>query len=782
MFDIREFVEFNAKGRAVCPSCVQSKGEEHRKQNLSCDLSTGAYHCHAGCTPQDIRAALGHEGDRVVPTAQKVIKDYSVSETTVQGDGQRLVNNLSMMKYLAARGIDQAMVNHYRLGLVYNRHQVPSIAIPYPASGDRYFRKLRIDPLGRPNVPWTQKGIYARLYWGNRHEQPTQVWFCEGEWDAIVLGWAVQQSKLPITVVCGSAGCGTVPTRDELDQLPPGVPVIIWFDRNDKPTKAGTIPGDEGAKKLARVLGDRARIGMVPMPDGCDVHGWDITDAFQRGYTLEDFQRAAEQAKPLEPAKTTTLLKDRMISHRDLLARAPEYVDFLIPDLLTYELYVLVSPPRSGKSLMMMTLAHAIASGQDFLGRPVTQGTVLYINLEDGDAKVRERSEYQDWNPDIPVYWLDKFKLEALDELKECMDALDDLQLVIIDTLSRAKSSAITESSAEMSQLLEPLQELAKEREVCIMICHHTGKIHADQQDAKADIFDNIRGSSAIRATCRGAWMLAPSDNCYRLITENGYAKEDLKVRFNPETSAWKLIGEWNPHVDGTHKERIMAHLRIVNFATAREISEATYIPLRSVGKALERLQGQGLVGKRGGRGIRNTLWSHKYAICATDANVSQLSIADTASDIGVDTTKNTIFSKDTACMLDACASMQATPFKHIYGHIQAETHTEQGIQNPPPHTTKGDLKSPDSSQDRDLDGNACFRQPNETGDFTDCEVFLEGSWHRALYRRESNRSHFSRISKKLEQGHLCDVLLSNGRKKLIQFATSDIRRDSDAN
>jgi hypothetical protein len=108
------------------------------------------------------------------------------------------------------------------------------------------------------------------------------------------LGWLARQCKAKIAVCCSTGGCGTVPKQEQLDRIP-GL-VTIFFDRNDEPRQDGTIPGDEGAKKLALALGERGRIVRVPMPSPCDVKGWDVSNALDAGYTWSDFEAAAEKA------------------------------------------------------------------------------------------------------------------------------------------------------------------------------------------------------------------------------------------------------------------------------------------------------------------------------------------------------------------------------------------------------------------------------------------------------------------------------------------------------
>ncbi|KAM3092708.1 AAA family ATPase [Phormidesmis sp. 146-12] len=639
-FDIRQHVQFNAKGRAICPSCTLSKGSDHKNLNLAIVPDTdGAYKCHAGCTPDDIRSALGVSKDVIVPTA---LASHTPSKPVTVSPQQKKAAHETLMKsdgpakkWLHDRGITDEMIARYELGITRsvlgkNKKSVPAIAIPFPNhDGTAYYQKKRVapwlDPSEQPDgyQAWVQKGIPARTWFTWLPAEATETYLCEGEWDAMRLGWEMRKADKPIAVACFTCGCGTVPLPDQLDLLPGAV--SIFYDRNDKPTKNGTIPGDDGARKVAAALSDpsgickaaRGKIALVPMPADCDVKGWDVSNALDQGYKIEDFIQAAGKAvapqdivkKPHNP------LRDRLITNDELLARAPDYTEFLVPDLLTAdELFVLAMPPRGGKSIFCMTLAKAVASGGKFLDRPVTQGSVLYVNLEDSETKVKRRQIAQGWGEGLPVYWLDKFKLSELDHLREIAEGIDDLRVIFLDTFSRIRDDGNKESSAELSRVLEPLQEMAKELGVCILFTHHMSKGVAEQGE---DIFDLIRGSGAIRSTARGAIAMIPDNDCYRLIAENGYSdRADIKVRINPETLEWRLMGNWNPRIDRDMREQIIDHLNLMGEGTVSEIAAALNFNAGSVSTTLYRLQADDLVIKEGGRGNRPARYKRSANLC----------------------------------------------------------------------------------------------------------------------------------------------------------------------
>ncbi len=110
-----------------------------------------------------------------------------------------------------------------------------------------------------------------------------------------------------------------------------------------------------------------------------------------------------------------------------MVARTPDTQEWVVPGLLTSnELFIIAAGPRQGKSLIGLTLAHAIATGGNFLGRPVPQGKVIYANLEDSDLKIKERLQAQGWGSASMrnAYALDSFKLSEIGALEELAEEL----------------------------------------------------------------------------------------------------------------------------------------------------------------------------------------------------------------------------------------------------------------------------------------------------------------------------------------------------------------------
>ncbi len=221
-----------------------------------------------------------------------------------QGEIQQLARN-----WLKERGFTHAMIQHYQLGLEKVKALNPesqrwetywsiAIFIPVPARPGRFYQKRRVAPWltgdERPHYlkRWSQPGVATTVFTTYRHDQATKTYFCEGEWDALALGWLAQCRKEQVAIACSTGGCNTVPPLKELSALP--MPLFTFYDRNDTPSKQGLRSGERGARKLVESLKGSGFVAEVPMPSDCTLNGWDVSDALKAGYQWEDFAIAAE--------------------------------------------------------------------------------------------------------------------------------------------------------------------------------------------------------------------------------------------------------------------------------------------------------------------------------------------------------------------------------------------------------------------------------------------------------------------------------------------------------
>lgn len=290
-FSIFNHVQFNKTGRAICPSCLITKGEGYRKYNLAVSLEAvthGAYHCHRGCTTQQIKDAIGVAPPiekTYVPTPQPPKEiDYkrddqiSIWTTTLHDPNGR--NAPEALQYLQSRGLSIQTIERFKLGFTYRKFEfdgdwraTPCIVIPYEISqGEwlaKYFPNKWLPESERPDQQTAQPFVTARWYFTNEPTTKT-LWICEGEWDALLLGQHIRENNLSIAVCTATCGAGSIPK--DLSPLDKFEKIVIFYDLDDA--------GINGAAKLKKVLGDRAFIAQLPSPLD-HKKGFDLTDGFK---------------------------------------------------------------------------------------------------------------------------------------------------------------------------------------------------------------------------------------------------------------------------------------------------------------------------------------------------------------------------------------------------------------------------------------------------------------------------------------------------------------------
>lgn len=238
-------------------------------------------------------------------------------------------------------------------------------------------------------------------------------------------------------------------------------------------------------------------------------------------------------------------------------------VESLIPDGLT----LLAGKPKTGKSWLALGIAVAIAMGDPALGGfPVQQGSVLYAALEDKPQRLQKRMELllgaERW-PEALRFKHEWNRLDdgGLDDLTAELDRWPDLRLVIFDTLAKIRPT--TDRSRRLYdadyQALGPLQSLAADRGLAILINHHQRKLDA------TDWVDSISGTSGLTGVV---------DTVLGLFRERGRADAELRgtgrdidefeiaLSFDGGRGTWTHLGEASEFRMSEERAEIIALFR----------------------------------------------------------------------------------------------------------------------------------------------------------------------------------------------------------------------------
>jgi hypothetical protein len=608
-FSIRDFVSFDRNGRAYCPNCEQNKGRRPSQKSLAV-LESGAYKCHAGCTPDEIRASLGVPKNGSISTSLDVRSLQTPDQATKAMDwllqGQDEESGWAR-QWLEQRSISPKIVRHYRLGLV-NRNGITGVSIPIPAneSGLHFYQKLRLEPW-TGNKSWTQKGVPAMVYFTHKPEQAKQTYLCEGEWDAILLGW-VMREVTDIAIATFTCGCNVIPCPEKLQRLPGQV--FIFYDRDEA--------GQKGAEKLARVLGDRGWIAQVPSRETTPSKGWDISDALNSGFSVEAIRTAARTATRLAELDLAQLSRKSKLNYEqclnrideilliedtarqlwelnllakqaelstaqlrkihqtrlecahvfspidvvDFLAKAPEKREWIIAGKIPRgSTIALIADGGTGKSRLSYDLAYAIASGQPWNGFRTTQGKVLIIQTDEPDVDFSD--SLRDANYDrferglvqVETEW----QFSQIPQLTRWVEQEQPL-LVIIDSFTAAnRASELDEKDTNYGSCIYDLRNVANTYGCTFLILHHTNKL------------GESRGTTAIPDNVSEVWYLRhpksednlPSDRrIWSIEKSRSRCSGKFAIGFDPDECVVVYHGEHQstPNGQGNLEARLLEH------------------------------------------------------------------------------------------------------------------------------------------------------------------------------------------------------------------------------
>jgi KaiC/GvpD/RAD55 family RecA-like ATPase len=331
---------------------------------------------------------------------------------------------------------------------------------------------------------------------------------------------------------------------------------------------------------------------------------------------------AGEIRKAIAKVETATRTpKAQFFKLDDFLSMETEGIDYLIPGLLPRgETVLCVGLPKSGKTLLTIDAAFAVATGESrFLGEQVAQGRVLLVSVDESaqstKLKLIKRGFRASDAENIAV--MTTWDVSQMGELEA---KLEDFRpnLVVIDSLKRITAGReISENSAEFADIIYQLKELLGRYGASGILIHHSNK----SQDAVG--VGKVRGSTAIAGACWGIWQL---DHIIQTTDENGKPikgkpkfdpsdprriftaicrdadSQTLTIQFNPENHSYAVASE-DSEAQQERKTQEQLILELLtqhhpNGLTGREIMEQLGLG-RGLYTVLDRMVGRKTVTQR---------------------------------------------------------------------------------------------------------------------------------------------------------------------------------------
>lgn len=279
----------------------------------------------------------------------------------------------------------------------------------------------------------------------------------------------------------------------------------------------------------------------------------------------------------------------------DLQAMEFPPLEFVVEGLITEGLTLLAGKPKMGKSWMALDMVMSVAIGCETLGsRPCKKGTTLYCALEDNPRRLRRRmlQSYGD-QIDWPVQFHFLTQMSRLDERGR--DSLEDWivehqpSLIIIDTLAcvRPASKSNKEYDADYSAL-SPLQKLAGEYGIAIIVIHHLRKMSGD------DPLDMVSGTTGLTGAVDNVLVLDRKSDGATLYGR-GREMEDIDIAMELENGLWRILGDTDTVRISSERKAIIEVLQKAEGAMGpKDIAEALGWPQENVRQLLKSMATDG--------------------------------------------------------------------------------------------------------------------------------------------------------------------------------------------
>jgi RecA-family ATPase len=293
---------------------------------------------------------------------------------------------------------------------------------------------------------------------------------------------------------------------------------------------------------------------------------------------------------------------------------------WIVPDLIPEGLTIFSGKPKVGKSFFALGCALEVAKGGYVLGKhAVEKGRVFYIALEDRESRLHSRMKLitasEEPDPLLDIHdvsiGINKLGSGFETDLLNYIENHPDTRLIIIDTLTRIKPSGkkgMSDYDID-ADLLNPLQRMASDKGIGIVLIHHTRKSLSDS----GDDHDEVAGTIGITGTVDTSIVMKKrrgQDVSILSITGRDVEERQIAARFNSVTYKWEDIGDVAEALRSQERQQIIDVLKKSNTAmTAAEVTDA----LKSINVIKAESSVRGLLTKMTKDGEINRLAKGKY-------------------------------------------------------------------------------------------------------------------------------------------------------------------------
>lgn len=243
---------------------------------------------------------------------------------------------------------------------------------------------------------------------------------------------------------------------------------------------------------------------------------------------------------------------------------------WVIEDLLTAGLSLLVGSPKAGKSWMALKMALCVSTGTPFWDLQTNASDVLYLCLEDTKSRVQQRlwKLTDEASPRLHIAtFASKIGGDLISRLREFVTSNPETRLIIIDTLQMVRS--VSEDSAYAADYsdMNALKKFADKSGLAILCIHHNRKM------GDSDVFNTVSGINGITGAADCTMVLnSLNRSAHRatlFVTGRDVEFQEYKICMND--CEWELIEKTSEEEFGEYEVPDDV-LRVLDFMMTRPV------------------------------------------------------------------------------------------------------------------------------------------------------------------------------------------------------------------
>jgi len=228
-----------------------------------------------------------------------------------------------------------------------------------------------------------------------------------------------------------------------------------------------------------------------------------------------------------------------------LMSQSLMPIKFVVANLIPQGLHILSGAPKIGKSWLVLWLSLQVAKGESAWGFSTTQGTTLYLCLEDSISRIQNRlfNITDDAPPNIHFSTIAENIGSGIEQqIENFVTKHADTKLIVIDTFQKIRNISNDNAYASDYRDISLLKNVADKFGIAILLIHHLRKQKDD------DPMNMVSGTTGITGAVDSSYVLTKSkrnsDKAVLYCTGRDIEYRELELSLNNESHLWDLLSD----------------------------------------------------------------------------------------------------------------------------------------------------------------------------------------------------------------------------------------------